>query len=414
MSFLGAGKSRFDLEHVNISEIRGTLDRGSVFSLVKGGSRFGGTAGIDINKLKVDEKGETTIDSIGAGGFVFDDAAMGVHLDIRSANLPKGMKIPATGPIEVPKLLINDAWFKVDHVSSLMKKGSGGPLVRSEIDYLNMLDGSISFTLDVNARYDRPYVPTIPIHLPLPVRLSVDHGVVDLDATVREINRGLALNDALHVVRNGSVMTLQVDLGKLLDSDQWAWLPNVDAKEWDLDPADVAQKGNRTTAPTLATPRPSTGGSNLKIDSLDMIDLNADVNMLGSYDFKVPPKGVVTIGGGGKDAMTHLKAATNASVKNQIDLTLAEANASVKDLEVTPTVGLGIGALQIKNMHDTKLNFYATPAETAATPSNAVRLQFPSGRSAQPDALEGTIGEATAENITINIAKKDPKEETKK
>jgi hypothetical protein len=374
------GKMKVDLKKINLEQISADIlsSKGTAtIKMIPGLSKHGGAVpGASIEGFHLEKKGDDVdikVDKAGVSGLVFDDRSMGVKIDIKDATLPSGLTRPPGKPWSVPDLDINEAYFKIDDLSKLLKlspPGTGAALVRSDVAFLDNLDGSV----DVGVR----------LHLDLPIGKTQQMEI----ATV--IKKGIVKYKDL--TRHAPVLMewTKSKNGLLLEIDLGMVLPDPNVAEWDLDPKDKAAGKDEVTVPTLITPKPS-GKSRLK--SVEIIHLNTDLNLLGTSVFHVAPSGTVTLGGAGKDGITHLKAtlaskaAPSSHLKVPIDLTMDEANIQLENIELHPRVALNVGGppatIQINNVHDTQVSFSSW---------------------SRPSVVEGTIGKAKAKNIFVHVA----------
>lgn len=117
----------------------------------------------DINLpkgVRRNAKGQIVVgDGASVGGFTYDDAGLGLHLEFDKVALPKGAKIEPGKSIHTDHVDLHEAKFRIDDLMKLAKSGGGakgGPSMLMNKDFLDRLEGMITahILLDIPGKPD--------------------------------------------------------------------------------------------------------------------------------------------------------------------------------------------------------------------------------------------------------------------
>jgi Fe-S cluster assembly iron-binding protein IscA len=408
LDFLGAGKTCFKIATVTAEEIRGKLGNGDFNLTTKGGSKFQGEGkpkpGVTFTGIGKSEEGEFTVGGIGVYGFVYDDRAQGLHLDVREALLKKKDGSPLTkkdgsaltveeGEITVPKVEINDAYFKIDDVLKL-GGGKAGPSALSyapDMALLNNLDGHVNFDIDLQSNK----ITDHSVH----VRVGITDGRVNFKQ-VEDSLGNTKLNWAVDFKVDEKSVPAKLFIGIGAKSD--------DTKiQWDLTPEELElarSKQVRITTlvnpPTVISPPPDPKDDPLRVTSMRYKDANIDLHMPNKSKIVLGNAGEIELGGNTKsDNALRLSAQHKGYIEKGSPLAFdIEAHVSKTDLKISGgDKRLRIDQIHIDGLKDAHLDFESKEV------SPGINIDV-------PKTLEGTLSHASAENIRITPEKKSQEE----
>jgi hypothetical protein len=417
LDFLGAGKTRFKIATVTAEEIRGKLGNGDFnLSTGEGGSKFQAEGkpkpGVTLTDVSVltdsrSEKSEFTVGGIGMYGFVYDDRAQGLHLDVREALLKKKDGSPLTkedgsaltveeGEITVPKVEINDAYFKIDDVLKLVGGGGSTPSDPSALSYapdmalLNNLGGHVNFDVDLRSNK----LNDDSVH----VRVGITNGIINFNSIESALGAS-KLNIALdfEIDKDSKPPKLYLELD---------WRINKRQIEWGLTPEELtlANSGQvRLTTllkPILVDNPPTPGEETFRVESLRYRDADIDLHMPNKSKIVLGNAGEIELGGNTKsDNALRFSARHTGYISKDAPMAFdVEAHVSKTDLKIAGgDKRLRIGQIHIDGLKDAHLDFESKEVSTG------INIDV-------PKTLEGTLSHASAENIRITPVKRAKEE----
>lgn len=412
IGFLSDGTKQIDLDKLNISNLSAEV-KGSKFSLLTGNAQ-----GIHVGKEGV------TIDSVGLHGIHYRNDDLGLTLNIESATLPgdNGFKMPKSGPIEIPRLDIQKAFF---HIDDLMTMGgpsssspSSGPGIAVDpkiLGFLDHLDGSIRARLTLFVDYLRTFQTEFPIVI------NIRSGQLDYALLADKLLTSTVLRHAVKFTVNDKKLVIEIDLSALSP------FLVFDAYSFPLDPDNPrgdevkAAKRGKVGLGTLIKPflpdgkpaPPPSGPSGLDkfagyihqdLTGIEIEKFDLTLRNGASIDLSKITRGgapIVTgqliLGSFDADAISHLTVKGNDIAGFNIGL--SEVNVGVENLEVNASgkkFAVNIPTIHIGQLTDTTLSF------------NKGRTGALKDMNIFPGQLEGTVSAASVEDIKVDISD-DPK-----
>jgi hypothetical protein len=343
--------------------------------------------------VHISEKGGVKIDEIEVGGLVFDDRDLGIHVDIESARLPKGIDYTSGEPVRIDKFDINSAWFKVDDLRKLGGGGSssGGSLVPLDLKFLDHLNGQVDAEIDVF---------TVQAGLQtIPLRLTIANGAFDYK--VLESQLPSMLNWAVDFYVDVQRSVFEISLGVPIASP---------AFEAPIEPADLQQALPRQVPPPQVGPggmarpvvAPPARPANMvklsifyngypvaasgprAVSNVAVRNLRINLSLNGPTAIDFGWRGKIGLGSPGKPGVLGLTA--TGGTERGVELRLTQVNASIEKLRLGR-----LGETQV-DVPSIQINA-----------DSGTWLQFDGFI---PKMLSGTIESATAENITVAMPKK--------
>ena len=363
--------TRVDLASASLSDIQANI-AGAGFVLSTGGPGQVGVKSVDVKGLHVDESSAVGLDRVSVGGLKFDHPALGVHLDIQRASLPKGMSLHPGETVQLDQLDIEEAKFTIDDVMSLGGGGGRSSFVPTDYRFLDRLSGHVN----ADVMLDIDWVP----NQMLPMRIRIRSGRIDYDAIERQLPA--LVNQYVDFKMYEDTGLFSVEMG-VASNDPFFQAP--------IPPSDLprALRSHEIKLSVLvngkpvATPSPRSS----PIKRVNVTNIDARLNLWLQSELDFGPAGKIRFGGPGLDGVVGLTARGNilSGSTGVVNLGLEEANVGLDNL-VIGGARLAVDRIQIKNVDPEK-----------------TRLHF---RRLRPEKLEGVIASATAENITVFLPRK--------
>jgi len=433
IGFLSDGSKRIDLNKLTLSNVAGEV-KGSKFWLRKGSTRYTGTdPGVTAQGIHYGKEG-LSIESLGVRGLKYRNDALGLTLDIEGATLPgdNGFKMPTSGPVEIPRLDIQNAFFHIDDLMSMGAPGAAaGPATKVDpkaLNFLDHLEGDINAVLTVDADYVRK------LQTDFPLVIHIRDGQLDFATLQDQLLTSHVLRQAISFQVKGDKLVVVVDLTALL-AEAGAIIgllvPVVgpilgggvgglggasqsrDVERWKLGPGEVeAAKHGKARVATLVNPLPpdepdeppSSEPSWIEkhVHKVDIKVNQFDLSLKGGAEIDLADltrggapilTGQIILGSVDADAISHLTV-TGDNTKG-FEIGLAGANVGVRNLEVNSDgkkYTINVPTIHIGQLAGTTLSFQKGGTGAA---KNLTVL---------PHQLEGTVTSATVEHIKVDIA----------
>jgi hypothetical protein len=387
IDFLSTGDYRVRLEGATLTRLTADL-AGSTVSVMPGVSAHPGDAAVEIGTVTRRETGEVEVADLGIRGLVYDDRSRGINVDIQSAQLPRGFQISAAADqITFPSLEILEAILTVDDVMRLGGGGGdeGGGFELTDYRFMDSLNGHLNFTVDVglSGYADQTF----------DFAINFVNGVFNFD----QIESDAILE--FHFFENNRPgvhqLVVGVDLPNLGDPESREPAPEAmyGLHRWTLPEEDVPLgRTHRVRVRSLMSGSvPSESDEESPVTDLRFYNVDADLSLLGEATIDFGPRGRIHLGPAGRDGILHFTASGDSASSAGIILGLQEINASIEDLLLlslsdpeareTTEVLVNSGWIHVEDFHDAQLAF--------------------SGM--YPQRLTGTIGRATARNLTVRL-----------
>ena len=198
MGFLSNGKNTIELAHASASDIEGKI-KGSPFSMRTGKTRHA-KSGIEAHRIYKDMHGNISMESLSAYGFKYDDAGLGLHLDIGEANIksPNGQPIyRADGSIFIEHLDIKQADFQIDDLLNMgdktAKKETPNIMHPDLFSFLDTLQGDIDVNVHLDLEYKGVPVTNAATTHDFPLVLHIEKGQIDYVQLEKSLFRNSAV-----------------------------------------------------------------------------------------------------------------------------------------------------------------------------------------------------------------------------
>ena len=166
----------------------------------------GGQAGVSLTGLTRSGSGDWGLEAASVAGLVYRNPALGLTLEIASAQLPLGFSMPQGGAFSLHELQIDDAWFRIDDLSALTSDAPGMSrepgIGVGNWNFLDALHGTVNFDVDIDWHPD------------LEIRLDIHDGVI----SYAELEDQLSLEDAFldFDYDDNGTLVLNFDWGNLV------------------------------------------------------------------------------------------------------------------------------------------------------------------------------------------------------
>lgn len=380
LGLLSSGDWSLDVLHTELSQL--TADIGANHVEITGipphlsDQMSGGSPNVTIGGLHRGTGGEWSADEVGVSGLAYRNTGQGVAVEIASARLPSGFERPASGPLTLPSLAIDDAWFRINDLTALMGPSSGEPTPIENLRFLDALHGTVTLNVSITN------IPDIDVTLHIQpggiVELSEIEGetagydpLVDFDYD--EDSRQLVLNlDWGNAI--GVIPAMIPQANKALTT--WSGL--------DEEEDELARAGKSRLSTLVGRREPGAEDDDgepdtFRVDQIYGIDaqLTMDATPLPLGDY-----GTLQLGTDDAPAAEGIHVTGSVGeMSTQLQIAIERLSAHTDPaapLQFGSSL-VGIGNLTVENIHDTTLDF----------------------RDFKPHAFEGRIGSASAENITV-------------
>ncbi len=366
MRELSDGRRTIDVMGVTADNVEGQT----------GGSRFG-VQGIDVASVRVqsDEDGSsTTVGETSVRGLTYSDG--NVTLEIASAALPDGVQLPASGPVTIPELTIQQAQLRIGNLGALAGGGGGeaGPGV--DMSFLDSLQGHLNFRLVVTYFLDHYGLRNLRRTVELPIR----NGAIDFASAEDQILGGLE-DAAVDFEFDDDTGLLRLEVDYVVG--------HSDLIHWSLDEEgqELAERDRirlRDLARARMVPSDSDGDSPIELFYANIEDIDARLDIRRPTTIDLGPRGRIHLLEDGLVGLTARGAIRTSGSGNHVasalNLGLAEANARLENLNLNGAL------LNLEHLH--------------LGPITDVSIGF---RSFNPQAMSGTLTSARARNIRVTL-----------
>jgi hypothetical protein len=369
--------------------------------------------GVDLNTVVFDKKSGVSVGSTAIRGVKYKDPNYGLTIDVQEALIPKTMNIPNKGPVTIPQAKITNAYFRIADVMALKKGGGGGgDDAPADEQYYNILD-------HVHGNFKSNIY--CPIHL---FDVSEDYEAVvrqqvfplDVDISRGRFNYEKVEDNALWL-RNDVFVSLQMDTDDLKTTWDGRVEPDMSKSylalevggynvlEWTpsgagernemldkqvklkriIRPDDHDSKAEKEKKAEKAKADKAAGKKGwIEPDEIELRNVNAKLGLRGYIPLDLGATGRIGIGTPGGDALTDLVLKSESTQKllwsvKQAALTIEELN---------------IGGTTLKGDR----------GKSATITINDIvdgSISFDDGKVMHPSTLEGTITDATVENLAV-------------
>jgi hypothetical protein len=359
-----------------------------------------GHAGVSLTGLTRSSGGDWGLESAALGGLVYRNPALGLTLEIASAQLPDGFTMPAGGAFTLPALQIDDAWFRLDDLSALLADSPGTAPAEpgfgvGDWNFLDALHGTVNFDLVID------WLPD------LEIRLDIRDGVI----SYAELEDQLSLADAFvdFDYDDEGTLVLNLDWGNLIGPLP-AMMPaaNYAAITWsDLDPDDRQRAEEGLIRLSLV------GNEIARLASEDAGDSASDESEASES-------------GTGEDSDLAATLAEWVQIRNVMvdlslrptDIPLVQGDSEIGTLvlggdghdgvegfrvrgDVPSQLQLAIDRIAVSTRPDSPLNFDGTSVGLGSVVVEGVRDVTIAFSGFKPGAMEGRIDSARAEDIVV-------------